>query len=106
MLYRKGLKISDFSPAITMGDQEMIKAQLRGIDLTFETNEKVFSPKNIDQGTLAMLSVVDFQEIDKVLDLGFGYGIVGILAAKLLEQRKLLCLILMPKRWNCRRKIV
>jgi 16S rRNA (guanine1207-N2)-methyltransferase len=31
-----------------------------------------------------MLSIVDFQSGDKVLDLGCGYGVVGILAAKLI----------------------
>lgn len=32
-----------------------------------------------------MLSVVDFSAMDKVLDLGCGYGVVGILAAKLIS---------------------
>lgn len=31
-----------------------------------------------------MLSVIDFENDDKVLDLGCGYGVVGILAAKLI----------------------
>jgi len=31
-----------------------------------------------------MLSVVEFQEKDKVLDLGCGYGVVGILAANII----------------------
>lgn len=51
--------------------------------LSFLTNEKVFSPGALDAGTAAMLSVVEFLPEDKVLDLGCGYGPVGILAAKL-----------------------
>ena len=31
-----------------------------------------------------MLSLVDFEKGDKVLDLGCGWGVVGILAAKLI----------------------
>ena len=62
----------------------MIKANIKGIDLVFETSAGVFSPKGIDLGTLSMLSVVDFQETDKVLDLGCGYGAVGIWAAKII----------------------
>ena len=48
----------------------MIKTDIKGIDLIFETSAGVFSPRDIDLGTLSMLSVVDFQETDKVLDLG------------------------------------
>ena len=62
----------------------MLNASIKGIDLKFKTSEGVFSPKGVDKGTLAMLSVVEFQEGDKVLDLGCGYGPVGILAAKII----------------------
>ena len=62
----------------------MIKTNIKGIDLVLETSAGVFSPKGIDLGTLSMLSVVDFRETDKVLDLGCGYGVVGILAAKII----------------------
>jgi 16S rRNA (guanine1207-N2)-methyltransferase len=67
-----------------MNIKEMIKTTIKDIDLVFETSIDVFSSKNIDQGTLSMLSVVNFEESDKVLDLGCGYGVVGILAAKII----------------------
>lgn len=56
--------------------------EIKGINLTLQTNERVFSPTAIDKGTSAMLSFVSFSPEDKVLDLGCGCGIVGILAAK------------------------
>lgn len=62
----------------------MLQTEIKGITLEFETNEEVFSPSGIDKGTLAMLSQVEFTKEDKVLDLGCGYGVVGILASKLL----------------------
>jgi len=61
----------------------MISAEIKGCNLVFNTSEKLFSPSGIDRGTLAMLSVAEFREGDRVLDLGCGYGVVGILAAKL-----------------------
>ena len=61
----------------------MLEVRIKETDLLFETNEKVFSPSGIDRGTLAMLHFVSFDPADKVLDLGCGYGAVGILAAKL-----------------------
>lgn len=50
---------------------------------TFETAPELFSPKNLDKGTEAMLSTVTFEPGQRVLDLGCGYGVVGILAAKI-----------------------
>lgn len=44
------------------------------VELKFKTNDKVFSPKAIDTGTLSMLSKVDFVPTDKVLDLGVVMG--------------------------------
>lgn len=62
----------------------MISTRIKDVDVVFETAPSNFSPNFIDNGTLAMLSVVDFAPSDKVLDLGCGYGVVGILAAKLI----------------------
>lgn len=60
----------------------MFSAEIRGISFVFETEPCLFSPGAVDRGTLAMLSEVEFSENDRVLDLGCGYGAVGIYAAK------------------------
>jgi 16S rRNA (guanine1207-N2)-methyltransferase len=60
----------------------IINVDIKGFELEFETSQKCFSPKQIDIGTLAMLSCVEFTKEQKVLDLGCGYGVVGIIAAK------------------------
>ena len=70
----------------------MISTKIKTIDLTFQTDDVLFSPREIDTGTLSMLSIVDFLPGDKVLDLGCGYGVVGILAAKLIgEENVIMC---------------
>ncbi len=61
----------------------MLNLNIKDIDMNFETSSEVFSPQNADKGTLAMLSTVEFNNNDRVLDLGCGYGIVGILSAKI-----------------------
>ena len=66
----------------------MIYTRIKDIDLKFVTESSLFSPDFIDNGTLAMLSVIDFLPSDKVLDLGCGYGVVGILAGKLIGEEK------------------
>ncbi|MCH5348039.1 MAG: class I SAM-dependent methyltransferase [Oscillospiraceae bacterium] len=70
----------------------MIHENIKNLDLKFETKASLFSPNSIDTGTLAMLSVIDFLPRDKVLDLGCGYGVVGILAGKLIgEENVVMC---------------
>ena len=47
-----------------------------------ESQPGLFSPAHADRGTLAMLSQVEFRPGMQVLDLGCGWGLVGVLAAK------------------------
>lgn len=62
----------------------MLNVNIKDINMKFKTSDEVFSPKNVDKGTLAMLSVVECDDSDKVLDLGCGYGIVGVFLAKVI----------------------
>lgn len=62
----------------------MIELQIKGIHLQLESDSRLFSPQKADAGTLLLLNHVDFSPQDKVLDLGCGYGLVGILAASLI----------------------
>lgn len=53
-----------------------------GEALTLETAAGLFSPGHIDRGTRAMLSVATFAPGMRVMDLGCGCGVVGLVAAK------------------------
>ncbi len=73
----------------------IVKEEINGTEIVCETGEYYFSPKNVDRGTRLMLETVPVREGDKVLDLGCGYGVVGIYAAKLLGgDRVVMCDIL------------
>ncbi len=65
-----------------------IEITIKNIDLKFTSSDKLFSPKNIDIGTLSMIDEVCFENENKILDLGCGYGFVGILAAKIIGEDK------------------
>ena len=58
------------------------RAELRGASLAFSTTWGLFSPKSIDAGTHLLLKHLDTQEGDTCLDLGCGYGAIGITLAK------------------------
>lgn len=74
-----------------------IHASIGGVDLELETSPGLFSPRAVDRGTLAFLSRVQFRAGDRVLDLGCGYGVVGILAAKLLDPEQVVLLDADPR---------
>ncbi len=59
-----------------------IDDDLQGEPLKFETTFGVFSPKEIDQGTKLLLKYLDVEKEFDCLDLGCGYGPVGIWMAK------------------------
>ena len=73
----------------------IVREEINGTEIVCETGEYYFSPKGVDRGTRLMLETVPVREGDKVLDLGCGYGVVGIYAAKLLGgDRVVMCDIL------------
>ena len=57
-------------------------AVLRGIPLIFSATWGLFSPKGIDAGTDLLIEQLDIQEGGTCLDLGCGYGAIGISIAK------------------------
>ena len=68
----------------------LIKETIFGQRIILETGDYYFSPKSIDGGTLFMLSKVQVTKEDKVLDLGCGYGVVGISIGKLIGEEKVI----------------
>ena len=55
---------------------------LLGQKMNFYTDAGVFSKKMIDFGSQVLLSTLDFQEGESVLDVGCGYGPIGLSLAK------------------------
>lgn len=64
----------------------MYHALLWNQPLEIETTEGLFSPRGADAGTLSMVSAVELESGQKLLDLGCGAGLVGIAAAKVLGE--------------------
>ncbi|RCW17957.1 methyltransferase [Streptococcus gallolyticus] len=63
-------------------DIHELKVTLLGQLFTFLTDSGVFSKKMIDYGSQVLLNTVDFEKGKTLLDLGCGYGPLGISLAK------------------------
>ena len=68
----------------------VFQAQLRGRDLVFRSTWGLFSPRAIDEGTRLLIDRVEVMPSDDCLDLGCGYGPIGLVLASLAPQGKTL----------------
>ncbi|MCW8876406.1 MAG: methyltransferase [Kangiellaceae bacterium] len=59
-----------------------IQTNLQGENLVFETSFGVFSPREIDEGTRLLLKYLQVEQGFDCLDLGCGYGPIGIWMAR------------------------
>ena len=63
--------------------QDMVLQTIQnGHTLTLNTTWGLFSPRVIDQGSQMLLDFLDIQAEDNCMDLGCGYGILGLTMAK------------------------
>lgn len=67
----------------TNRDQRVIEATLRGRKLKLTTDAGVFSKNEIDFGSRLLIETMEFARNAQVLDVGCGYGPIGLSAAVL-----------------------
>lgn len=61
----------------------VIEERVRGFDLHLATQAGVFASRGIDTGTRLLIEAMEVSPTASVLDLGCGYGAIGIVASKL-----------------------
>ncbi len=61
----------------------VVELDFRGRRYRFLTDRGVFSYRAVDRGTRLLLEALEVGPEDEVLDLGCGYGVVGVVAATL-----------------------
>lgn len=61
---------------------------LRGENYVFETKTGLFSKDHTDDGTKLLIEKMQIASKDTVLDLGCGWGPIGIVSARLANQSK------------------
>ena len=48
----------------------------------FTSTWGIFSPEKLDEGSLMLLDYIEFKDDDHSIDLGCGYGVLGMTAAR------------------------
>ena len=71
-----------YEPGIALGTWYEFTANIDQMSLTFRTLPGIFSYDGIDEGTRLLLSVLEITPLDRVLDFGCGYGVIGLFASK------------------------
>jgi len=64
-------------------ERGLIRCTLRGLDFEFETSSGIFSHRKVDNGTRLLAESMILPQRGMVLDLGCGFGALGIAAARL-----------------------
>ena len=62
---------------------EQFTISVREVELTLTSDRGVFSHGRLDDGTLRLLRKMALPDSGDFLDLGCGYGVIGLMAAKL-----------------------
>jgi 16S rRNA (guanine1207-N2)-methyltransferase len=68
-------------PGIAPGTWIHINISIKGKELTFFSLPGIFSHDRLDEGTGLLLETIDFPSSSRILDVGCGYGIIGLSAA-------------------------
>jgi 16S rRNA (guanine1207-N2)-methyltransferase len=64
-------------------ERHTLVVTLRGHELRLVSEAGVFSRARVDRGTRLLIAALDIGSDDRFLDLGCGYGVVGLVAARL-----------------------
>ncbi|RXT09066.1 class I SAM-dependent methyltransferase [Ammoniphilus sp. CFH 90114] len=74
-------------PSVEHQEKEFV-FELRDQSLKFITDAGVFSRDRIDYGSVLLIEEMQIQPKDEVLDMGCGYGPIGLVAARLASKGK------------------
>ncbi|MDQ8737773.1 class I SAM-dependent methyltransferase [Paenibacillus sp. LHD-38] len=67
-------------------NRQVHEVSLRGFSFRFMTDAGVFSKSGVDYGSQVLIDALELSANAKVLDVGCGYGPIGLTSAKLADQ--------------------
>ncbi len=83
-------------------DRKDISFRFSGLDFYFQTDSGVFSKDHVDTGTAILLNVLKDENISgNVLDMGCGYGVIGIVMKKMFNDIDVTMVDINPRAVEC-----
>ena len=77
-----GQSIGESPRTDSLREDIVFQQRLAGFDLTFHTTWGLFSPREVDAGSALLIEHLDVANQQDTLDLGCGYGAIGLAIAK------------------------
>ena len=65
--------------------------RLGGMDFTFHSTWGLFSPRGVDEGSRLLIEQLEIEPEDNCLDLGCGYGPIGLAMGRLASNGQPFC---------------
>lgn len=79
-------------------------ADIFGCQLVFYTASGIFSPRMIDAGSLTLMRYAEIVPGNRILDLGCGYGAIGVYAAKMCKKCEIIMVDINERAVSCAKK--
>jgi 16S rRNA (guanine1207-N2)-methyltransferase len=84
--YRKGCRVlvsrrGAQPPTFTPEPPEVVEVEVRGVRVRLFKQVGIFAGGELDEGTRLLIEALDVRADDRILDLGCGSGVVGMVAA-------------------------
>lgn len=83
-------------------DRKEISFRFSGLNFTFQTDSGVFSRDRVDTGTAILLNALAKEGLKgRILDMGCGYGVIGIVAGKAFAGTEVVMADVNPRAVEC-----
>ena len=88
----------EFDPSLESKPKQ-VSFEICGVKLTLTSDIGVFSKNRLDEGTMILLDTIVplIHEDEFILDLGCGYGAVGMSIASIIKSARVLCVDVNPR---------
>ena len=88
----------EFDPTLASKPKQ-VSFEVCGVRLTLTSDIGVFSKNRLDEGTMILLDTIVplIHEDEFILDLGCGYGAVGMTIASIIKSARVLCVDVNPR---------
>lgn len=84
----ENVSLEEIYSILSINNDKVICETIANFDFIFYTEPSLFSKERIDRGSVFLLNSISVSNNDVVLDYGCGYGVIGIVVAKIFKPKR------------------